>query len=400
MSEKKKLLIIGPGMEIGGIEKSLLGLLDSIDYSRYEVDLFLYAHTGELMHYINPNVNLLPENKLYMLMKKPIAALFRSGHLYVGFVRLFSKVYGDRRAKIRHTNSVNVALCRKILTRHIKPLKKKYDLALNYFIPYYYLLDKVTAKVKIGWVHTDYRSPMDIQDTEFYGEMYGAVDYLACVSEGVKKSFNSVYPKLASKTFVFENILFLRQIYELGSMSDAIPEFKSSVNLLTVGRYDPDKNFDRIPEMCKYIRNQGIDASWYIIGYGRSDVENRIKAAIHNEEMEEYVLLLGKKENPYPYIKNCDVFVLPSSDEGKSVVVLEAQALGKPVVITNYPTAHKQLEHGVDGIIAPMDFTECAREICSLINDKDKMRMLSDNCLSKDMSNSKEINKIYSLMEE
>ena len=115
--------------------------------------------------------------------------------------------------------------------------------------------------------------------------------------------------------------------------------------------------------------------------------------------MENYVIILGKKENPYPYIKMCDVYVQPSRYEGKCVAVREAQILGKPVVITSYATAESQLEDGVDGIIVPMDNEGCAREITSLLRNDEKISLLSRNCCMRDYTNINEVEKVYSLME-
>ena len=115
--------------------------------------------------------------------------------------------------------------------------------------------------------------------------------------------------------------------------------------------------------------------------------------------MQEHVVILGKRSNPYPYIKACDLYVQPSRYEGKCVTVREAQMLGKPVVITNYATAPSQLEDGVDGVVVPMDNAGCAEGIAQLLRDPQRMDMLSRNCLARDYSNAAEVEKLYKLME-
>ena len=114
--------------------------------------------------------------------------------------------------------------------------------------------------------------------------------------------------------------------------------------------------------------------------------------------MEEKVIILGKKENPYPYMKACDLYVQPSRFEGKAVTVREAQMLGKPVVITNFESAKSQVEDGVDGIIVPMDVESCAKEIVRVLQDKKLCERLSETCRNRDYSNGGEIDKIYRLM--
>ena len=114
--------------------------------------------------------------------------------------------------------------------------------------------------------------------------------------------------------------------------------------------------------------------------------------------MEKYVIILGKKENPYPYMKACDLYVQPSRYEGNCVAVHEAQILGKPVVITRYATSASQLVDGVDGVIVPMDNEGCAEGIAALLRDPARMEQLSQVCKSRDYSNREEVKKLYQIL--
>ena len=142
----------------------------------------------------------------------------------------------------------------------------------------------------------------------------------------------------------------------------------------------------------------GLDIYWYIIGFG-SD-EDLIREKISQMSVEKRVILLGKKDNPYPYIRECDLYVQPSRYEGKCVAVREAQMLNKPVIITHYPTADSQVDNGIDGIIVPLDNVGCAAEIKRLIESKELMEKLVQNCKQRDYSNVHEVEKIYQLMEK
>ena len=115
---------------------------------------------------------------------------------------------------------------------------------------------------------------------------------------------------------------------------------------------------------------------------------------------ENSVIILGKKENPYNYIKACDYYIQPSRYEGKAVTVKEAQMLGKPVIITEYPTSNSQLTDGYDGVIVPQENEACAEAICQIIQDKELTQNLSDHCLQNDYSNGQEIRKLYDLIEK
>ena len=170
-----------------------------------------------------------------------------------------------------------------------------------------------------------------------------------------------------------------------------------SINLLSIGRFCEAKNFDNVPAICNLIREKGLNIKWYLIGYGTD--EEIIRSKIKEFDMEDNVIILGKKINPYPYIKNCDLYVQPSRYEGKAVTVREAQMLCKPVVITKFATSSSQLKDGYDGIIVPMDNQGCADSIAKLLNNKVLMQQLSENCAENDYSNSQEINKIYEIIE-
>ena len=167
---------------------------------------------------------------------------------------------------------------------------------------------------------------------------------------------------------------------------------------LSVGRFSYAKNFNNIPEILQYVHKEMPNVKWYLIGYGGDD--KLIRRKIHEYGMEDDVIIIGKKENPYPYIKACDLYVQPSKFEGKAVTVKEAQMLGKPVVITAYPTSGSQLTDGKDGIIVPMDNKGCAEGIINLLHDSTKMKQLADNCRQRDYSGSSNISLVEKLIEK
>lgn len=137
----------------------------------------------------------------------PIILLFRKKHFKIAALRLFSKLYGDLRGKAKGTGSINITLCKKLVTKSVPQFKKHYDFALGFFGPHYLLNDKVDAKIKIGWVHTDYTNKNERLDVQFLLPMWDRLDWIACVSEGVEKSFQKVFPEFKDKTLIVENIL-------------------------------------------------------------------------------------------------------------------------------------------------------------------------------------------------
>ena len=399
---KKKLLIVSHALELGGAERSLIGLLDALDPEDLSIDLFLLRHEGELMDAIPEYVNLLAEVPAYTVLARPMLETLKEGHFLLTGARLAGKLAAQRYVHKNGYTDSGVALeySHKFTCPWLPKIQpnQEYDLAISFLTPHYFVAKKVNAKKKIAWIHTDY-SKVQV-DIPSEAAMWGAYDYIASISNAVTDSFIKVFPSLKEKIVSIENILperLVRQQANTFSAEWEMPE-GSSIRLLSIGRYCTAKNFDNVPDICARLRNLGLNVKWYIIGFGGD--EALIRQRIAEANMENHVILLGKKENPYPYIKTCDLYVQPSRYEGKCVTVREAQMLGKPVVITRYATSSSQLEDGVDGIIVPMDNEGCAAGIAELLRDGEKMRRLSENCEARDYSNTQGVEELFQLMEE
>lgn len=394
----KKILIVSHAMEIGGAERALLGLLESIDTQLYQVDLFLLRHEGELLKLIPNNINLLPEIPEYTVLERPMKQTLGEGHFLLTASRLYGKLKAERFAKKNNLNVSAIAIeySHKYTKKFMPKIQKntRYDLAISFLTPHYFVAEKVNANKKVAWIHTDY----DFIDVDINSElsMWNKFDKIAAVSEGVEQSFVKKFPSLKDKVFVFENIMSAKLIVTQSKDNPKLSFSPENINLLSVGRFCHAKNFDNVPEICKIIRNNGLNVKWYLIGYGGD--ENLICKKIQEENMQNYVIMLGKQENPYPYINMCDVYIQPSRYEGKCVAVREAQMLGKPVIITNYTTSSSQLNNGVDGIIVPMDNRSCGEEIAKILNNKELLEKIKRNCAKNDYSGFEEAKKISYIM--
>ena len=186
------------------------------------------------------------------------------------------------------------------------------------------------------------------------------------------------------------------ELITLEDIEKEMPRREGMTNLLSVGRFCAAKNYDNVPDICRRIIEMGCSVTWYLIGYGGD--EGLIRQKISEAGMEKNVIILGKKSNPYPYIKACDIYVQPSRYEGNSVTVREAQVLCKPVIVTNYPTAKDQVKNGIDGVIVPMDNQGCAEGIVATIQNKELLLSLIDNTIANDYGNVSETEKLFSLI--
>lgn len=396
----KKIFIYSYNLELGGIERSLLGLLSSIDYTRYSVDLFLVKHEGELFKLIPDKVNLLPQNNICSGFGVSVLELYKKKQFFIAAVRTYGKVRALLQRKILHKNisaEYIGQLVYPIIMNKLQNNSNQYDLAISFCWPHYYTIYNINAKIKIGWIHTDYTQIFP--DLKKDKKMWDELDYIAGVSEQCVDSFLKIFPEMKSRTIVVENILsptFVKQQSGNIDVSKEIPNEEGIINICSIGRFTYAKNFDNVPFICKNLMNLGFEVRWYLIGFGGD--EKLIKEKIIEAGMQKQVIILGKKENPYPYLKACDIYVQPSRFEGKAVTVREAQILCKPVVITNFATAQSQLINGEDGIIVPMDNNGCANSISRFIRNKDLQNKIISNMKLKDYSNKNEIRKIYEVI--
>ena len=396
-------------LEIGGAERSLIGLLNTLDYSRCQVDLFVYRHSGEFMSLIPKEVNLLPEVKKYTTLTRPIREIICEGYWDIAAGRITAHLLDWRyrkRTKAKESQAIfqYVANC---TTPFLPSINENwtYDLAISFLTPHNIVRDKVKAQQKWAWIHTDY-SFIGI-NTRRELPVWEAFDRIISISESVSKGFLSKFPSLKCKLMVMENILsetFIREQAELPFDTSFLQAFEGRegqtehpILLCTVGRFSYPKAIDRAVYICRQLVQQSIDVCWYVVGYGGDGL--LIRKAIAETGMEKHFVLVGKQINPYPYIKACDIYVQPSRYEGKAVTVREAQILGKSVAITRFPTSSSQLEEGVDGIIIPNNAEGAAEGLAQFIADKQQQEAIKEQLRIRHYGNEKEVDKIYSAIE-
>ena len=395
---KKRIFISMHYLELGGAEAALIGMLQAMDYDRYDVDLFLHSHQGEMMQFIPKEVNLLAEIKEYSMIEKPMLEVLGRGCFRVVQARLKAKWQFQRHLKRKGLKESAASF--QYVGNAVTPILPslvylgEYDLAISFLNPHNIVRDKVKAKKKVCWIHTDY-TRIDV-NAELELPVWASYDQVISISPDVTRTFLQVFPSLEGKIVEMENILSAEFIRKRADEFDAGVELKGDgVKILSVGRFCEAKNYDNVPDICRRIREGGVNLRWFLIGYGDDSL---IHQRIHEAGMEEYVIILGKRSNPYPYIKACDIYAQPSRYEGKSVTVREAQILCKPVVVTDYPTAKSQITHGVDGVIVPLDNESCAKGIVDFVQNRLLRYQIVDYLQRHDYGNEGEIQKLYDLI--
>ena len=393
---RKKILIASYDLEIGGVERSLISMLNNFDYERYDVELLLYNHSGEFMPLILKDVKLLPENTKYKSIRLGIGTLIKAGEYNLAFQRLRAKYGYEYRRDKSLDDTYQMQLMWKYCNPYFPMVEEEYDIAISYLWPHDFVAEKVRAKKKIAWIHTDYSNISPDRNIDL--KIWDKFDSIVGVSEKCVETFLKLYPSLREKCVVVENITspeFIRKMSE----EQVSEEFeKDKFNLLTVARFSHAKGIDQGVEAIRLLRDRGINnIKWYIVGYGGD--ENKIRELITRYSLENMIEILGKRDNPYPYMKMCDLYMQPSRYEGKAVTVVEAQILAKPILITNYPTAHSQVVGEVDGEICELSIEGIANGIEKFYRDRELLERYRSNCEDRNYENKEELKKLYKVFE-
>ncbi|MFD0961405.1 glycosyltransferase [Paenibacillus chungangensis] len=395
---KKKLLFIIPSLAAGGGERSLINLLSYIDYEQYEVDLHLMNHEGIFLELLPGEVNLLPLSEGYLRFSQPIgrsvADHLKQGELSLALNRMLFSLNNRARGNV----SVKEQAGWKYVSPSLRNLQHEYDAAIGYLekSSIYFCVDKVKAKKKIGWIHNDYDKLG--MNPSFDNRYFGGLDHIVTVSEECACVLKRRFPQYQHKVSVLYNIISPTMINNMVALTDeSMYQRKDNETVvLSIGRLHEQKNFKLAILACKELKDRGCSVQWYVIGEG--DERDQLVQLINENNLTSNFHLLGLKTNPYPYIAQADLYVQTSRYEGKSVAIDEAKILKKPIVITNFSTAHDQLADGLEGIIAEMTPTAVANAIEEIISSETLRGKFSANLSRLSLGTEDEINKLYSLI--
>lgn len=395
---KKKLLFVINNLNCGGAEKALISLLETIDYSRFDIDLLLFKQEGIFISKIPEEVNLLSESECYkyfdMPIKIAIIELIKKGRIDVAIARLlFGYVFKTEKSKV-----IVEQKGWKYLSGIFSRLDTEYDVAIGYLEknPIYFCVDKVKAKKKIGWIHNDYEKLG--MDKNIDNKYFNNLDYIFTVSEECLNILKNIFPQYNDKFKLMHNIVSAKTIRKLSLEEISDVKFSGeNINIVSVGRLNYQKGFEMAIEACSILKEKGYKIKWNILGEGeeRSNLERLIKKFNIEDEFK----LLGIRENPYSYIAQSDIYVQSSRFEGKSIAIDEAKILTKPIVLTSFSTASDQIDNNYNGIICDMDSVSLANHIEKLINDTELKNKLIRNLFKENHGNENEIKNLYRVID-
>lgn len=395
---KKSILFIMPSLDSGGGERSLATLLNQIDYSSYHVDLFLFKHGGLFMEHIPKEVNVLPLPECYHLFGLPILSSIQKLLVKGKFSVVYNRILFSLKNRYKENKSIREQYNWKYVSMSLSSISKRYDAAIGFLekTSTYFCVEKVDADKKIGWIHIDYdKLGMDPEFDKIY---FKQLNYIVTVSDECSNVLKKRFPDQEHKINVIQNIVSPRMIHYMADQNqeDIFGRRGDEIVILSVGRLHYQKAFELAIEACKRLIEKGFNIQWNIIGEG--DERQHLTDLIRTHGLEEHFRLLGLKSNPYPYIRQADIYVQTSKFEGKSIAIDEAKILHKPIVVTRFSTAKDQINDGVDGLIVDMDGDSVAAGIERLIRDTGLRTKMTDALAQFDLGTEGEIHKLYRLI--
>lgn len=367
----KSVLFIIHSLSSGGAEKVLIDILDEFDYSNYSVKLLIIKREGRYIERVNPNVKILFLHS-NTLMTRFLNRVMSNIKMYEVFTTF----------KLR------------------KNVKDKFDTIISFShgdsLKYH---NKILCKSSknITWVHCDMwnraqNQKINVDQEKIY---YNNMDKIIFVSNDAQKQFNNLYCfNIITSQQVIYNLIPVEKILRLADSEEIL---KNKFTICTVGRLYEEKAYDRLIRVSAMLKNAGYDFEVWIVAEGV--LYEKLLQLTKYLKVSDRVIFFGFKNNPYPYIKNSDVFISTSKTEAMPLVVCEALCLGKPIVSTK-TTGPIELLSGSFGVLTDHDDVSICNALISLIKSKELVAYYSARARerSKIFNKSLVMDSIYGVM--
>ncbi|MFR1835650.1 MAG: glycosyltransferase [Turicibacter sanguinis] len=391
---KKKMLFVIDSLHCAGAEKSLVTLLSLLDYNQYEVDLQLFGYGGVLEEMLPKEVNLLPPLEYFSFANLKVKEVLKLNKLRL----LSSRLRYSFLLRIKNYSNIQKArVFWQSVSSVIETNPKVYDIAISYAqgVPTFYVGDKIKACKKYAWINTSYN--LTGKEKIFQKKFYENYNNIVLVSQAAYEIFANVYPEYKNRLTIIYDINNPDFIFKMSQLEKPYSDEYKGLRLLTIGRLAKGKGYDIAISACEILKDRGYKFKWYVLGVG--GMESKIKESIEEKGLREDFILLGLKVNPYPFIKNCDIYIQTSRFEGFGLAIAEARMLNKPVVTTRFDSVYNQMIHEKNGLVVDMNGEAVANGIERLIIDNQLKSSIIHYLENEKKGNIEELKKFYELVE-
>ena len=375
----KELLIVNNNMKVGGVQKSLQNLLWSLDPEEYKVTLLLFSKCGAYLDDLPDYVTVVEETGPFRLFGKSQSEYTGLDGIRRAFLAVVSRFFG---------RDVAVSLLRR---RQPKPTAS-YDCAVSFLNNgpkdvFYggaqdYVLYCTDAKRKVVFLHSDYdRSGSHYPENDRVLEKF---DVIAACSEGCRRAFVAALPEQADHCLAVRNCHRYDQIRAMAD-SETVRYEADRLHAVTVARMTPRKGVDRAIRAVAAVQAGGIPMTLHIVGDGpmRRDLENLAQEL----GVSDTVVFHGEMGNPYPYIRQADLFLLTSYHEAAPMVIEEARCLGVPVLSTEIISTKEMVTEAQAGWVCDNDQQALNEALCRVAADREALTAVKERLLATTMDN-------------
>lgn len=393
----KKVLFVIDSLHCAGAEKSLTTLLSLLDYSKYDVDLQLFGYGGALEELVPKEVNILKPMEYIKFSSLSTKNAVIKSLKNMNFKMLSSRLkFSLAIRKNNYSNAQKARVYWQKVSNVIENNNKEYDIAISYAqgVPTFYVAEKVCAKKKLAWVNVSYK--LEDEDRVFQEQFYDKYNKIVAVSDSAKKIFLETFPKYTDKLEIIYDINDADFIKKMSDQGQSYNDNYTGLRILTIGRLANQKGYDIALEACKILKEKGIEFKWYSLGVG--PLKEEIEKYINENNLENNFKLLGVKSNPYPFIKDCDIYVQTSRFEGFGIAIAEARMLNKPVVTTRFDAVYNQMIDRKNGLVVDMNAESVVNGILELIQDKKITNEIIEYLKKEKKGNTEELEKFYKLI--
>lgn len=369
-----KVAIVNSHFKLGGIRQSLINLLYALRDSDIIIDLFfLEGDIDEIRRQTSDmgirNISVIEQMNVYynqIQAQKDFPSKVRK----VGY-GVSSRIRGRLKTIERIIKSVDVPA-------------EKYDVVISYSNGIWthgekgfvggcdFLALKLNSKCKLAWIHSN---PKILGITEDIGiKIYSRFDKIVNVSYGCKEIFDAICPDLIEKSVVIYNLCGSDRVSE--KMMESQP-YESGFHLVTVARLDnKSKRLDNLAKCCQLLKEAGKAFKWHVVGDGNDRL--LLESLVTEYDIADVLIVEGRKNNPYPYMKNADLYVCTSAYEAFPLVIRESFLCGTPVITTPIPPAREIIEVNKSGVICKgFELKDIFDEVVNVMSNPSMLQEMS-----------------------
>ncbi len=351
---------------LGGSERCMTEMLKNMDLERYDITLRSLIPV-ENVNEIPQGIKVINGYEGFAMCSEPMRSFvpqalkkLQFGKLVWKSIYWYAVTYGNREYTASFWRN---------MSRYVPELSEGYDVTIGYGpgLASLFVIDKVpNGGKKILWVNTNLvRAKFEL---DYHHRLYRQADRIVMVCQNLLRDMQGYYPDCADKMTVFYDMLDIPGIRTAGEQYTAEYLAGEESRILTVGRLCEAKALHLAVEAAAILKSRGVPFRWYIIGEG--ELRPQIEAKINELQVQDRVVLLGALRNPYPWFKDCDLYVQTSVYEGSCTTITEALIFGKCVVTTDIDIAFEKIQDGKNGLICTMTGEDIAKKVELVLKDK------------------------------